>query len=51
MDSSPYHIKDDDDEEDEDNVPDQLLDSPEYYDDDLDGNGSWGNVMGEPARL
>jgi hypothetical protein len=37
MDSSPYHSKDNDDDEDKDNIPDQLLDDPEY-DDDLGGN-------------
>jgi hypothetical protein len=50
MDSPPYHSEDNDDEEDEDNIPDQLRDDPEYNDD-LGGNGSWGNVLGEPVRL
>jgi hypothetical protein len=45
VDSSPYHSK-----EDEDNVPDQLHNDPEY-DEDLGGGGAWGNVLGEPVRL
>jgi hypothetical protein len=43
----PYHSEDDDDEEDVDDVPDQLHD--EEFEDDLGGNGVWGNVLGEPV--
>jgi hypothetical protein len=49
-DSPPYHSEDNDDEE-EYNVPNQLLDDLDQYDDDLGGEGVWGNVMGEPAGL
>jgi hypothetical protein len=34
----------------EDDVPDQLCDDPEY-DDDLGRGGVWGNVLGEPVGL
>jgi hypothetical protein len=48
IDSPPYHSEDDDDEEDIDDVPDQLHD--EEFEDDLGGNGAWGNVLGEPVN-
>jgi hypothetical protein len=52
MDSPPYHSKDDDDDdEEEDNVPNQIFDDPDQYDNDLGGGGAWGNVMGEPTGL
>jgi hypothetical protein len=47
VDSPPYHSEDDDDKEDIDDVPDQLCD--EEFEDDLGGNGAWGNVLGEPV--
>jgi hypothetical protein len=47
VDSPPYHSEDNDDEEDEDDIPDQLRD--EEFDDDLGGNGAWGNVLEEPV--
>jgi hypothetical protein len=43
--SPPYHSEDDDDEEEEDDIPDQLRDE---FNDDLGGNGAWGNILGEP---
>jgi hypothetical protein len=48
VDSPPYHSEDNDDEEDEDDVPDQFHD--EDVDDDLGGNGAWGNILGEPVN-
>jgi hypothetical protein len=50
VDSPPYHSEDNNEDEDND-VPNQLLDDPDLYDDDLGGNRLWRNVMGEPARL
>jgi hypothetical protein len=47
VDSPPYHSKDNNDEEDEDNIPDQFCD--EEFDDNLSGNGVWGNILGEPV--
>jgi hypothetical protein len=46
VDSSPYHSEDNDEEED--NIPDQLDDDD--FDDDLGGNGAWGNILGEPVN-
>jgi hypothetical protein len=47
VDSPPYHSEDDNDEEDKDDIPDQFRD--EEFDDDLGGNGAWGNILGEPV--
>jgi hypothetical protein len=46
IDSPPYHSEEDNDEEEEDDIPDQLCD--DEFDDDLGGNGAWGNILGEP---
>jgi hypothetical protein len=46
VDSPPYNSEDDNEEE-EDDVPNQLDD----FDDDLRGNGAWGNIMEEPGDV